>query len=65
MLLIDEILYFFIFKSFTMMSTTPFKNFQSLTNQVPFEQLKMIKGGDGNSGGEHTTSTVDAEEDER
>lgn len=48
-----------------MMSTTPFKNFQSLTNQVPFEQLKMIKGGDGNSGGEHTTSTVDAEEDER
>ena len=47
------------------MKPNPFMKFLNFTNQLPEEQLKMIKGGDGDSGGNTTVNSNDSEEDER
>ena len=47
------------------MKSNPFDDFKNLANQFPREQLKMIKGGDGDSGGGSTVSSNDSDEDDR
>lgn len=58
MLLINEIIYFLIFKSLIMKSNS-FKSFQKFTKQLPLEQLKMIKGGASSTVGSSTSNKGD------